>query len=139
MDSANREHEDLKADTYPGLLRLLNRLFIEVHKVKATRQQHIMFELADLASLAETGAALVNKIAQGDDLPSDTAAYLGLCSRVDAALFAQRAFTIANEILLGSGLWSPEEASVVIESSGFDYQASQAGLILDMDTLRNTL
>jgi alkylation response protein AidB-like acyl-CoA dehydrogenase len=139
MDSAHQEHGDLKADTYAAMLRLLNLLFAEVHKAKATRQQHVMFELATFASLAETGAALVQKIAGNGGVSADRAEYLKLCARIDAALSAQSAFAIANEILLGSGLWSAAEAAAILESAGLDYQASQAGLIPDMDALRMML
>ena len=63
MDAVHASHPDLKADTLAAVARLLNRLFDEVHKSKLTRQQHIMFQLASLATLVETGAALPKKIA----------------------------------------------------------------------------
>ena len=66
MESVHAQHADLKADAMAALARLLNRLFDEVHKAKATRQQHIMFQLALLATTTETGAALVSKVARGD-------------------------------------------------------------------------
>jgi alkylation response protein AidB-like acyl-CoA dehydrogenase len=139
MDSAHQARGDLKADTYAALLRLLNLLFTEVHKAKATRQQHVMFELADLASMVESGAALIDKIARGEGVSADKTDYLRLCARIDAALFAQKAWAIANEILLGSGFWSSEQAEAVFESSGLDYGASQVGVIADMDALRAML
>lgn len=139
MASVHAQHGQLKADVLAALARLLNRLFGEVHKAKATRQQHIMFQLALLATATETGAALVNKIARGEDLTDDKAEYLRLCARVNAALAAQSAFAIANEILYGSGQWQPEEARAILGSAKFDYQASQAGLITDMDLLRTHL
>jgi hypothetical protein len=145
MDSVHEHHGDLKADVLASMLRLLNRLFQEVHEAKATRRQHIMFQLASLVSLAETGAALASKAAQAAQTAaradqatareSDTTEYLQLCARVNAALAAQAAFAIANEILYGAGIWSPSEAQAVLDSSGFDYPTSQAGLITDMDAL----
>ena len=56
MDAVHAAHSDLKADTLAAVARLLNRLFDEVHKSKLTRQQHIMFQLASLATLVETGS-----------------------------------------------------------------------------------
>jgi len=109
-----------------------------VHAAKATRQQHVMFHLATLASIAETGAALVAKIGR-DEAPDPQAEYLGLCARVNAGLAAQSAFVIANEILFGGGHWSPAEARAVLDSARFDYQGSQAGLITDMDLLRTQI
>ena len=135
MDSAHESHPDLKADTIAGTLRLVNRLFQVVHEKKATRRQHVMFQLATLASIAETAAALVEKaVAAAADSP-ERADYLALCSRINAGLGAQQAFVIAGEILYGTGPWSDPEASGVLDSSGFDYPHSQTGLMADMDTL----
>jgi alkylation response protein AidB-like acyl-CoA dehydrogenase len=136
METVHQQHGDVKADTLAGMLRLLNRLFQEVHKAKATRQQHIMFQLATLASLAETGAALATKAARADERAPDETEYLKLCARINAALAAQSAYAIANEILFGAGIWPPSEAQEVFESARFDYRDSQAGLISDMDALR---
>lgn len=138
MDVAHARHADLKADTMAGMLRLLNRLFQEVHESKATRRQHIMFQLASLASVAETGAALVAKAARtrDDAHDADDADHTRLCARINAALAAQTAYAIANEILYGSGIWSPSESQAILDSCGFDYPGSQAALILDMDDLR---
>ena len=135
MDSVHERHPDLKADTLAQMLRLLNRLIQQAHDTKATRRQHIMFQLAWLAAVAETGAALADKAATAKEQSPQTAEYLRLCSRVNAALAAQDAFAIANEIVYGSGIWSTDEAARILESSGFDYPASQAALILDMDSL----
>jgi alkylation response protein AidB-like acyl-CoA dehydrogenase len=139
MDAVHEERPDLKADTYGGIVRLVRELFQAIHEAKATRQQHVMFQTATLASMAEVGAALVSKIGRGGDLPAAKLDYLKECARIEAALAAQSAFTIANEILFGSGLWSAEEAEAIFESSRFDYRASQTGLIADMDLLRTMI
>ncbi|MBN1628731.1 MAG: acyl-CoA dehydrogenase family protein [Thermoleophilia bacterium] len=135
MDSAHKRCPDLKADAIAQMLRLLNRLIQQAHETKATRRQHIMFQLAWLAAVAETGAALAGKAAATTEQSLATAEYLRLCARVNAGLAAQDAFAIANEIVYGSGVWSSDEAAKILESSGFDYPASQSGLILDMDSL----
>lgn len=132
MDSVHQTRGDLKADVVAGVIRLLNRLFTVVHETKATRQQHVMFRLATLASIAETGAALVAKAA-GPDLDDD--ARLALCARVNASFCGRSAMEVAGEILFGLGQWSPSEAQTILDSSGFDYGRSQSGLISDMDTL----
>jgi alkylation response protein AidB-like acyl-CoA dehydrogenase len=139
MDSVHEQTTDIKADTIARKLRLLNRLFEEAHKTKATRQQHIMFQLANLAALAETGAALAAKTSRVDDTAPEKSEYLRLCARINAALSAQGAFSIANEILYGSEHWSALDAQAILASSGFDYGRSQAGLIGDMDRLRTKI
>ncbi len=118
---------------------MLARLFDEVHKAKATRQQHVMFRLADLASAAETGAALVGKVATGEDLTPEASEYLALCARINAAFVAQNALTIATEILYGTGLWSTAEADAMVKDLKINYARfalTQAGFVTDMDDLR---
>ena len=89
MDAVHQKHPDAKADTLAGIIRLLNRLFEEAHQVKATRQQHVMFQLATLASVAETGVALLNKSAGGDEADPEKVEHLRLCARINAAFCAQ--------------------------------------------------
>jgi hypothetical protein len=112
---------------------LVNRTIEEAHKAKATRQQYVMFHIADLATVAETGAALIKKAAAAAG--SDRAGYLATCARVNTAFAAQTVFTAVNEILYGTQKWDATAAAGVLASSGFDYADSQSGLILDMDAL----
>jgi alkylation response protein AidB-like acyl-CoA dehydrogenase len=143
MDAVHRDHPDLKADTVAAAFRLLNTLFAAVHEQKATRQQHIMFQLATLTTLAEPAAALATKAAAQDSKR------LHLCARINAALLAQSAVTIAAEILHGSGKWSPAEAralwetacgaATTAEDSALAAARSQTSLIPDMDALRALL
>jgi alkylation response protein AidB-like acyl-CoA dehydrogenase len=135
LDTVHKEHGDIKADVLAGMVRLLNGLFDVVHKAKATRRQHIMFQLATLASIAETGVALADKVVRAEGPASEQAGYLRLCTRINTALGAQSAFSIANEILYGSGIWSSSDAQAVLDSSRFDFGYSQSGLITDMDAL----
>lgn len=139
MDSIHETHSDLKADVLGGVIRLLNRLLTVVHETKTTRQQHVMFELATFASVAETGAALVAKAAQALSCGLGDVDHLGLCARINAGFCGQSAFTIANEILYGVGRWSSSEAQAILESSGFDFARSQAGLITHMDALQTRI
>jgi alkylation response protein AidB-like acyl-CoA dehydrogenase len=139
MDAVHAEQPDLKADVFATLVRLVNRVIEETHKVKATRQQYVMFHIATLATVAETGAALVVKAAAAPGAAPERAEYLKTCARVNTALAAQTAFAIVNEIFYGTGKWDAGEAQAILDSSGFDYAAAQAGLILDMDVLRSQI
>jgi alkylation response protein AidB-like acyl-CoA dehydrogenase len=138
MDAVQQLRSDLKADVFAGLARLLGRLFDEVHQAKLTRQQHIMFRLATLTTLVETGAALCQKASQGADSPEKTE-YLELCARINASLAAQEAFAIVTEILYGSGHWAAPDAQAILDSAQFDYPGSQTGLIASMDLLRTRI
>jgi alkylation response protein AidB-like acyl-CoA dehydrogenase len=139
MEAIHQSSPLLKADTVAGMLRLLNRLFEEVHRAKATRQQHVMFRLADFAAVAETAAALVQKASQSSELASDSAGRLTLCARVNASLAAQAATTAANEIAYGTGVWDATQAAQILDASALAPERSLAGLIADMDALRTQL
>jgi alkylation response protein AidB-like acyl-CoA dehydrogenase len=136
VEALHATNPDLKADVFASVIRLVNRVFEEAHRVKATRQQYVMFHLADLATLVEIGAALIVKAARPEHALAGRSQYLENCARVNAALAAQAVFTIAGEIVYGTGKWEAEDARTIVESSGFDYAASQAGIILDMDALQ---
>lgn len=135
LEATHRVHPDLKADSVAGAVRLLNSLFTAAHQTKLTRQQHVMFQLALLASRVETSAALVQKAVAAftSDLPQ--AERLKLCARINAAQTARKAFAIAAEIIHGSGRWSVTEARTLLDSAGLDQASAQAGLLADMDTL----
>jgi alkylation response protein AidB-like acyl-CoA dehydrogenase len=137
MEAVHAAYPDIKADVFATVVRLVNRVFEETHKVKATRQQYVMFHLATLATLVETGAALIAKAATPGHASVERADYLRRCARVNVALAAQAVFAVAGEILHGTGKWTAEEARAVLVSSGFDYAASQTGMILDMDALQS--
>ncbi|MCL5735193.1 MAG: acyl-CoA dehydrogenase family protein [Actinobacteria bacterium] len=156
LDAVHEAHCNLKGDVLAALARLVGRLFDEVHQTKLTRKQHIMFRLASMTTLVETGAALCAKAAdvaaslpkfvdtQGVTVglaiePSARQEYLVLCARINAALCGQEAFVIANEILFGSGQWTVDEALSILTSSNFDFAASQTGLVSDMDLLRTKI
>ena len=139
MDSLAAKHAALKADTIASMLRLLGSLFLQVHKAKLTRQQHVMFQLATMTAAVETAAALANKAGAALEAGADEAGHLSLCSRVNAALAAQTAYAIANEILFGTEVWATDQAEELLKSAPLDYSASQHGLITDMDALRASL
>jgi hypothetical protein len=136
---ASAANRNLKADVFATMFRLVNRLFEEMHKAKAVRQQHLMFQMANLVAVTETGAALASKVCNGEGLNSEESEYLTLCARINAAFAAQAAFTIATEVLYGTGVWSETDADAIAKDLHLDYSRfahTQTGLVADMDTLR---
>ncbi len=106
MEALHAANPDLKADVFASVIRLVNRVFEEAHRAKATRQQYVMFHLADLATLVETEPRCRQGSApRATTLAPDAPDYLEHCARVNAALAAQAVFTIAGEILYGTGKW----------------------------------
>jgi alkylation response protein AidB-like acyl-CoA dehydrogenase len=137
VDQVHEAHPDIKADLFAAIVRMLNPLFDEIHKAKLTRQQHVMFQLAWLATLAETGAALYKKVAAGADPEKQD--YLKLCARINTALVAREASAIAHEVIYGTGHWNAAAAQTILDKAPLDLAASQAGVITDMDLLRDML
>ncbi len=125
MKHAHVANSGLKADILADVLGLVKRLFAETHKTKAIRQQHVMFQLANLTSVVETARALVSKVATGQGLDPGRAEFLALCARITVAMAARDAHAIAAEILHGTDVWTPEEAEAVLDSAAFDYARSQ--------------
>jgi alkylation response protein AidB-like acyl-CoA dehydrogenase len=139
MDRVHAANRNLKADVFATMFRLVNRLFEEMHKAKAVRHQHLMFQMANLVAVTETGAALASKVCNEEGLTSEESEYLTLCARINAAFAAQAAFTIATEVLYGTGVWSETDADAIAKDLHLDYSRfahTQTGLVADMDTLR---
>ena len=121
----------------------------EVHKAKGTRQQHVMFRMAEFAAAAETAAALTDKVAArrgrryGDRRQA--------CRRSAASLpgplrprqhgidGADRLCGCATRSCSGRACGRSSQAEEILDSAGFDYADSQAGLIPDLDALRSTI
>ena len=135
LEAAHQAHPDLKADVVAGLVRLLNRLFAAVHETKLTRQQHVMFQLALLASWAETSAALALKAASALDSGLAHAEYLRLCARINAAQSTRKAICTAAEVVYAAGRIPVAEAQELLCSRELDWARTQAGLLADMDAL----
>ena len=121
------------------IIRLLNELITAVHQAKLTRQQHIMFLLADLMTAAEAGAALVRKLSRIDKNHEAQMDHLKICGRINSAFAAQIAHLTAHQIIIGSGNWSAQDLMEIFNTSGFNFQATQAGLIADMDAIAGKL
>lgn len=110
---------------------MLNQLINEMHVRRLTRQQHLMFLLADMITHVETGAALAKKAATDGDQ-----AVLKTAARIFAHDTARLMDDGVRQIALGSGAFSADEAAVLLSDPLFEaYNVGCQNLIVDMDDL----
>ena len=132
---SHADHPDLKADVFAGLVRLAQPAHRRgpqgqghppaVRDVPAGHPGHRRRDRRRPRQEGRRGATAARPRA-----PSTSR----LCARVNTALAAQTAFAVANEILYGTGQVGRRGGRRPSSTpSGFDYAASQSGLILDMD------
>ncbi len=122
---------------YIGLAAgLLNRLIDLAHRSRLTKQQHVMFTLADLMIHVEVGAALGRKAAKVD--APDT--IIGAKSRIFANEVAKVAQHSAMQILTASGAFDKETIASILDTDDWDaFQQSYQNVIADMDRVATHL
>lgn len=110
---------------------VVNKLINEMHARRLTRQQHLMFLLADMITHLEVGAALAKKAATDGDQ-----AVLKTASRLFAHDTARLMADGVRQIAVGSGAFSADEAATLLADPLFEaYNAGCQNLIADMDDL----
>ena len=110
---------------------MVNRLIDEMHTRRLTRQQHLMFLLADAISHVEVGAALAKKAATENNQTT-----LKCAARIFAHDTARLMTDGVRQIVLGSGSFSAEEAKTFMAEPLFEaYDASCQNLVADMDEM----
>jgi alkylation response protein AidB-like acyl-CoA dehydrogenase len=133
MAALNETHPDLGAGFYAICARALNELIDLAHVNRLTRQQHVMFALADLMTHVEVGAALARKAARTADAGDAATATVKTASRIFAA---ENVLTI----LMGTNTLEPEAVSAFLETIQYtDLMASYRNLVADMDQMADAL
>jgi alkylation response protein AidB-like acyl-CoA dehydrogenase len=120
--------------------RLLNETIGRVHDKRLIRQQYVMFGLADLMTHLEVGASLARKAAGLTKDGHPDAVKIRAMSRIFANEVAQLAAKNIPLILLGTGVFSPEEMTTYLHD--LNYAALMLGydkVIMEMDTVADIL
>jgi alkylation response protein AidB-like acyl-CoA dehydrogenase len=120
--------------------RLLNEAINRVHDKRLTRQQYVMFALADLMTHVEVGASLARKAAGLTKGEHPDAEKLRAMSRIFANEVAQLAAKNIPLTLMGTGAFSPEEVATIL--GHLNYAVLILGydkLIVEMDTVADIL
>lgn len=139
LDAVHEKQSDIGADSVSRAARTLNRLILELHNVKLTRHQHVLFSLADLMTGVETAAALVHKVHAFPNRESIYYKRAFLSSRILAADISAQVRSTAERLLLGTDTLSSETALPVLQTVTVDPTAACRGIIKDMDALAGLL
>jgi len=116
--------------------RALNETINLVHETRLTRQQYIMFALADMMTHVEVGASLARKAVALSRSGDKEAKKLKPISRVFANEVSQLVAHNLLKILFGSGAFDQAEAVNFMDSVSHSKLAqSFEGLIEDMDRI----
>ena len=133
--------------TYPGLLHnyglaagALNEAIGLVHDNRLTRQQHIMFALADMMTHVEVGASLARKAVNLSDAGAPEAEKFRAMSRVFACEVAQLVAQNVVKILMGPGVFDRDTVQAFMAKIEYDQLVSSYwNVIQDMDTVADFL
>ena len=114
----------------------LNETVLLVHANKLTKQQMVMFDLADMASHVEIGAALARKAGKASQSGDPAAERLQLASAVFADEVARVVSGNVMRIVLGSGVFDQKTVSEFVDRIDLHkLLESSQGIIGKMDRL----
>jgi alkylation response protein AidB-like acyl-CoA dehydrogenase len=118
----------------------LNQLVNVAHENRLTRNQHIMFQLADLMAHVEIGISFARKADTLKKAEDREAGKIMAMSRVFAAEVAQLAASTIPVVLQGTGLFDDMQVDDMLKSMAYDeLTRGQKGVINDMDTVADIL
>jgi alkylation response protein AidB-like acyl-CoA dehydrogenase len=119
---------------------LLNETINRAHDNRLIRQQYVMFGLADLMTHLEVGASLARKAAGLTKDGHPDAEKFRAMSRIFANEVAQLAAKNIPLILMGTGVFSPEEMAAYLQD--LDYASLMLGydkVVTEMDIVADIL
>ncbi len=119
---------------------ILNETIDRVHDKRLVRQQYVMFGLADLMTHLEVGASLARKAAALTKGGHPDAEKIRAMSRIFANEVAQLTAKNIPLILLGTGVFSPEEMATYLHD--LDYASLMSGydrIVTEMDIVADIL
>ncbi len=138
-EEMNRLHEDFNevgGRFYALAAGALNETVLLVHANKLTKQQMVMFDLADMASYVEIGAALARKAGKASRNGDPAAEKLQLAAAVFADEVARVVSGNVMRILMGSGVFDQKTVAEVVDRIQLHgLLESSQGIIGKMDRL----
>lgn len=140
MDALQERVADAGCRFYGTSARVLNALIDCVHDSRLTKQQAVMFLLADVMTHVEVGAAMARKTVRLAEASDPRAEEFKAMSRIFAAEVSERVTQNALRILSGSGAFAPEAVNAFAASTGLaDLGQSYRDTIGDMDRVADIL
>ena len=136
MDRLDAELSDLRCGIYGLAARALNQTISLVNDHRLTRQQYIMFALADMMTHVEVGAGLARRAFKCSRDEYSEAEKIKLISRLFGNEVAQVVSQNMLKIVLGCGEFDQKATADFLAGAGYsELTASFQNIIQDMDRL----
>ena len=136
MDRLDAELSDLRCGIYGLAARALNQTISLVNDHRLTRQQYIMFALADMMAHVEVGAGLARRAFKCSRDGNPEAGKIKLISRLFGNEVAQVVSHNILKIVLGCGEFDQKTTADFLAGVGYsELTASFQNIIKDMDRL----
>lgn len=140
METLHERVGDAGCRFYGISTRILNVLIDRVHENRLTKQQAVMFALADMMTYVEVGAALARRTVKVAEAGDPEAEKFKAMSRIFAAEVSELVTQNSLRILYGTGVFTPEAISAFISSTGLnELPESCHNIIGDMDRVADIL
>lgn len=140
MDKLNSSVADAGYRYYGLAAKALNDTIILVHENKLTRQQYIMFLLADMMAHVEVGASLARKSAVLIQNGGNEAEKFKIISRIFANETVRVVLNNMDKILMGSGIFDRNQILDFMASIPYnELMLSYENVLTDMDKLADIL
>ncbi len=140
MEALHASVPELNAATYAWAAKALNETIMFVHDHRLTKQQYIMFCLADMMSYVEVGISLARKAKHLLQDSSSQAKKIVIMSRIFASEVAELVVRNTIKIVKGTGVADEEiPASLKKKIDCSEFAASCSRLIKDMDAVADIL
>ncbi|MDJ0781320.1 MAG: acyl-CoA dehydrogenase family protein [Desulfosarcinaceae bacterium] len=140
MEALAAQQPELGAATLAQAAKAMQLAFDFATVQRLTKQQYLMFRLADMTTALEVGMALTRKAAAAASAGDGEAAVLAAAARLFSAdtgqLFARDLRTLA----MGTDLVPPEAGAALLEAAGaVQLGSAGSGMVSDMDTIADAL
>lgn len=134
MEEIASAHEDVGAHYYSLAAKALNPLIELIHDNRLTRQQSVMFALADMMTHVEVGASMARKAVSLKESGATNAEKIRTMSRIFSNDVAGCILQNAPKILRGSGVFNEQQIADAMDRIAYnELITSNDGLIKDMD------
>ena len=136
MQQLDSNSPDLGCRTYGLAANALNRTITLVNDHRLTRQQYIMFTLADMAVQVEIGASLARKASRCVQRGDSDAEKMKIIARLFAGEVAQVVCQNILKIVMGCGQFDEKATAEFMASVAYsELTAGMQNMIPDMDRL----
>ena len=140
MEELDKAMGDAGCRFYGLAAKALNDAIMLVNDNRLTKQQYIMFALADMMTYVEVGASMARKAMNLNKTGNPGAEKIKAMSRIFANQTAQLVAQNILKILKGSGVFDQQTVSEFMETVAFnELMCSYENIIKDMDIVADML